>query len=144
MFLRSLLCILFCLLSSCGSHIRARQETVCSSSLASQRVDSPDPLQDCGFIAQRILVNWQLPGLSQNERQAAELRLHIRYGNQTQEVLSFSLCNRFGTVSYEMSAEEYCEKKGIVTYRVDIVARGEVVAEWKHHAWAPLILLDDF
>jgi hypothetical protein len=52
------------------------------------------------------------------------------------------LCERKGTTVFALMDEEFIDKGGILTYKLDLVAEGHVLEEWRHQIWTDLIMVD--
>lgn len=126
------------LLNSCAyQSIHVRTEYLDRNYLASEQINTPDPLKAC-FLGQKAIVTWHLP----NQYFRADnltMVFQVRYGNFEVETLRIPVCYAHGTWVYEIINEEYCSKKGMSAYKVQIFDGETQIACWQHHVWADVI-----
>lgn len=63
----------------------------------------------------------------------------IRFRNREEIQGSFALTKFKGYYTYSVFNDDYFNSGGILTYKVDLIADGEVVEEWRQHLWKELI-----
>lgn len=128
--------IIFTVFTGCyKEHLYVQQEWVDRSFLASSKIGTPDPRQECPPEGQRILVAWRFPDYL--FFQQLRLRLTVRFWDNTEEVIDHFIHR---TRSY--AAFNFYKKK-ILTYRIEVVnGQDEVIETWEHQFWTELINID--
>ena len=112
-----------------------QQEWVDRNFLASSRVGTPDPRQECPPEGQRLLVAWRFPPYLFDEQ--LKLVLTVRFWDNTEEVFDLAIVNLKSYAAFPFYG------KKILTYRIQIVnGNDEVVETWEHHFWTPRIDVD--
>lgn len=137
-FERSLILIaMACLLTACHrAPLICRSEYLYPDYLASEQINTPDPLRDC-FYGQQVIVSWNLP--MQCFTEPIELLLHVRYGDRTVETIKIPVEKTKGYWVYRLINRDYWCREGILAYRVEVCQEGHLLAEWNHHLWAEVI-----
>ncbi len=131
----------FLLLTGCGeTYLSVHNEYLSHQNLASYHVDTPDPLLISPPIGQRLIVCWTLP---KKYKCMSELYLDvtIQFRNHEQMSEQFYLPRLKGTYIYDLLNDEYIAKKGFLSYKIDLVADGTVITEWRHQMWTELIVI---
>ena len=128
--------------SSC-SHpaLWVRSRYLLPQDLASVYVGTPDPRKLSPPFGQQLSLNWSLPK-EVLACQEVSLKLILRFRNREQVELLYPLSLPKGRIEYRLLNEEYCLQGGILTYRVELLADGELIEEWRHHLFAEWIELD--
>lgn len=135
--MRVAVCSLFCLAGCYKNHLFIHQEKFDAYSLASARVESPDPRSDDPAIGQKLLIAWDFPK-SLFDR-GLTLNATIRLWDNQEQLIQIPIERKRDTTSYFFPS---CNK--ILTYRVQIVAQdGQLVDTWAHHFWTPLIQIEE-
>ena len=118
------------------NHLYVQQEWVDRNFLASSRVGTPDPRQECPPIGQRLLIAWRFPPYMFDE--GLTLVLTVRFWDNTEEVQYLPILH-----SRSYAAFPFYDGKKILTYRLQVINRNEEVVEtWEHHFWTTLIDVD--
>lgn len=126
-----------CVLSACHrAPLICRSEYLYPEYLASEQINTPDPLRLC-FYGQQVIIYWNVLRLKFD--QPVELVLHVRYGDRSCESMKIDVDQPRGYWIYRLVNQEYWCKEGILAYHVELIQNGCVLAEWSHHLWAELI-----
>jgi hypothetical protein len=128
------------LCSCCNSYLKVQSDYITYKDLASYYVDTPDPRRNCPAVGQRLIVSWGVP---QKYLYYENLRLEItiRFRNREEKVEIFHISKNRGVYIFTLLNEDYFSKLGILTYKIDLVADGEILEEWRHKIWVDLIQL---
>ena len=125
------------LLTGCHrSYLSCRSEYLYPTHLASQKVNTPDPDKGC-FYGQQIIVHWDLP--KNCLIRPVELHLHIRYGNREIEQVSHTLEKGRGWFIHRVVNRDYWCQEGILSFYAELLQDGEVLDDWTHYLWVPII-----
>lgn len=125
---------LLLVLSGCNrTYLACRSEYLTPKFLASERINTPDPARDC-YYGEQVIVRYK--GCYDDE---VCLRLTIRYGNKTTEIIEEKLSIPKGYFIYQLINADYWEREGIVCYKVELFQRGELLESWRHHVWVDII-----
>ena len=117
-------------------HLYVQQEWVDREFLASTKVGTPDPRQECPPLGQRLLVSWHFP--SNLFYQQLRLILTVRFMDNSEEVICYPIERAWSSAAFN-----FFEQRKILTYRVLVVdQQDEIVEVWEHHFWTELITLD--
>ncbi|MBI3900853.1 MAG: hypothetical protein HY324_01725 [Chlamydiia bacterium] len=135
---RILLAITLLFLGGCFRPLSCRSEYLYPSYLASSRVNTPDP-QMGAFVGEQIVIAWHLP--RRYRCHPASILLHVRYGDHTLATFEKSLDTEKGWWIYRLLSGEYQCHKGILSFDAQLLCAGEVVDEWRHSLWVPVITL---
>lgn len=112
-----------------------QQEWVDRNFLASTKVGTPDPRQECPPEGQRLLVAWNFPGSL--FYQDLRLLLTVRFWDNSEEIISYPIERRWSNTAFNFFDQK------ILTYRIQVVNRSnEIVETWEHHFWTELIDID--
>jgi hypothetical protein len=131
MLLRILILAIF--LTGCyKNHLYVQQEWFDRNSLASTKINTPDPRQEDPPEGPRLLVCWKFPrelfceGLS--------LSLTVRFWDHAEETLIYPLEKARSHHIFPFYG------KKILTYKIDVLTQtGEVIETWEHHFWTKWI-----
>jgi hypothetical protein len=128
--------ILILFTTSCyKEHLYVQQEWVDRNSLASTKVNTPDPRQANPPEGERLLVAWRFPKYL--IYQEIDLILTVRFWDNSEEIIHHPISKTHGNASFNFFGEK------ILTYRIQAVnAQGEVIQNWEHHFWTELIDID--
>ena len=122
------------LLSSCSRPLlQVHSEFVTGEELASYIVKTPDHRKEDPPVGQRLQVAWNML------EETGEIALHMRFGNMEEKSVRKTVHQKSGLFNYSLLRDDYFSKKGISTYRAELIVDGEVVAEWHHALWTPLV-----
>jgi hypothetical protein len=117
------------------NHLYVQQEWVDRTFLASTKVGTPDPRQECPPEGQRLLVAWKFPAYL--FYQELHLLLTVRFWDNSEEVISYPVERHWSNAAFNF----YHQK--ILTYRIQVVNRDdEIVETWEHQFWTELIDID--
>ncbi len=117
-------------------HLYVQQEWVDRDFLASSKVGTPDPRQECPPVGQRLLVSWRFP--SNLFYQELRLIATVRFWDNSEEVICYPVEKMWGSTAFN-----FFEKRKILTYRIQVLDRNDEVMEvWEHHFWTELIDMD--
>lgn len=139
--LANALLLLLSLSSCCWQRLSVYTDYIGRESLASFQVETPDPLLLNPPTGQRLIVKWHLPRDAM-EREDLHLTLALRFRDRSTENLNIPIRHTAGTYLYPVLGETYCKTGGILTYQVQIQGDGEVLEEWTHPLWTPIIELN--
>lgn len=128
--------------SSCVQRLSVYTDYIGRETLASFQVGTPDPLLLNPPTGQRLIVKWHLPHSYMN-LEDLRLTINLRLRNRSTQNLSIPICHTTGTYLYPVLGDTYSETRGILTYHVEIVGGGEVLEEWIHPLWTPIIELNN-
>ncbi len=130
------------LLAGCyKNHLYVQQEWVDRNFLASSRIDTPDPRQQCPPEGQRLLVSWDFPKSLFKEE--LTLLVTVRLWDNTQDVLFHKMERKRDYAAFFFPNDKPGSDRRILTYRVQVLnGSGEVVETWNHHFWTELIDID--
>lgn len=125
--------------SSCvRSRLAVYTDYVCSQSLASYYVGTPDPLLNNPPVGQRLIIIWTLqkkhlccPDL--------HLKISLRFKNRKEIEVNHNIDTPQGTYVYAVLNQDYLETQGIQTYKVELISEGCILDEWRHQIWTNLI-----
>lgn len=132
---------LLLLLTSCTQPLlHIRTDYLSRKNLASYRVGTPDPLLNDPPVGQRLIISWFLPP-SYSKFESLWLYATIRFFNGEEISLEFPIDKMIDTYVYSILDENYFETRGIMTYKVDLVADGVVLKDFRHQLWAERIVL---
>lgn len=136
-----LLCLLLLTLTACrNGMLSVHTDYLSVEHLASWHVNTPDPLLNRPPFGQRLFVSWAIPR-KYTDCPDLHLLITIRYKNREEQVKRVPLRENSGTYRYCLLEEEYCATGGFLTYKVQLIAGGCVLEEWRHQLWAELIKL---
>lgn len=110
--------------------------------LPSFYVNTPDPLQNDPPFGQSLLIFWHLDKNSCLSKDI-EITYRIRFRNKTEIQESFKVNKLNGYYTYSIFNDDYFKSGGILTYKVDLMADGEIVEEWRQQLWKELIIFED-
>jgi hypothetical protein len=126
-------------LSLLGCHrpiLSCRSEYLCPPYLASEQVNTPDPIRCC-FFGQQIVVSWNLP--KRYKGTPLTLVLHIRDGNRTIQTISTPIEDLRGKWIYRLVNQDYWDRGGILAFQAQLCQEGEVIGQWDHYLWVKII-----
>lgn len=131
------LAIFLTFFTSCyKNHLYVQQEWVDRDFLASTKVGTPDPRQECPPVGQRLLIGWRFP----SSWFYRELRIvaTVRFWDNKEEVICYPIEKKWGSTAFN-----FFDQRKILTYRIQIVDQNdEVVEVWEHQFWTELIDID--
>lgn len=135
--------LVFILTCGCSrTSLSVHTDYLSHENLASYHIETPDPRLNNPPVGQRLIVRWCVP---QNYLEFEDLHLEItiRFRNRQEVVEQLDLLKRRGTYVYPVLNEAYVASRGILTYKVDLVADGNVLEEWRHQMWVDLITIGE-
>lgn len=127
------------LLAGCGSNkIAVTNQQLTPEYLASSYVGSPDPSLEHFTTGVQIALHWNVT--SPTKKMHPKLILDVIFGDLTEQRFEYKITKSSGYQTIRLFEPVFSEKKGILTYKAEIIVDdGEVVAEWKHQLWTPLL-----
>lgn len=132
------LSILF-LVSCNSSYLSVHTDYFSRENLASYYVGTPDPRLNNPPIGQRLIVTWAVPRSCNGYYSDLHLEVTIRFRNRKEVREIYPITRLHGTYVYSLLNEDYIETRGMLSYKVDLVADGKVLEQWRHQIWADLI-----
>jgi hypothetical protein len=126
------------LCTACHRTVTCRSEYLYPLYLASQQVNTPDPKREC-FRGQQIITSWSLP--KKYWHKPVELHLNVRYGNRELATFTHGIDRPAGWWVYTLLNEDYLSKCGILSFQAQLVQNCQVIGEWNHFLWTPIIEL---
>lgn len=139
--LKNLCCLLLFMLAiaSCTPkhNLSAFSEYVTREQLASYMVGTPDPALNSPTVGQKLYINWSLP--EEFKCSQLTLKVYMRFKDRTEDVQIIPLSETSGIYVYALLNEDYFEHKGFLTYKIELLADGELIKEWRHQMWVDLI-----
>ncbi|BBI17444.1 hypothetical protein [Neochlamydia sp. S13] len=139
--MRTICLVLFLyVLGGCSknAYLSVQSSYFTKESLASYRVGTPDPMLANPPVEQQLLISWSIP-YPYLKSENLHLDIYIQLRNKEQVKLTLPLKKSHGSYLYVLANERYFNTKGILTYKVDLIADGRVVEEWRHHLWHEII-----
>lgn len=128
-----------CLLCSCSrTLLSVRSESLRPSYLASEHINTPDPLRSC-YFGQQILVFWKLP--KECTLQNKYLVLKLRYQDRTLEEVVYPITKTQGCWIYRRVNENYWNHGEALAYQVELYDDDLLVERWNHHLWVDILNL---
>lgn len=113
------------------SHLYVQQETIDQRYLASNHVDTPDPMRAHPPIGQKLLIAWDFPGSLYD--QCLNAYATVRLWNNEEKIYKIEIDQKRGTASLFFPER-------ILTYRVLVCNQtGELIEAWEHQFWTELI-----
>lgn len=140
--MRCRLALLCLLLTGCGPSVTVQTDYLSRKNLASYKVGTPDPHINHPNIGERLIIQWSLPKKVVKYRDA-HLQVTLRFRNYDECTYSIPLKKKYGTTTYDLTNTPYYESGGIQTYKIDVVANGCILKEWKHQLWVDLIKIGE-
>jgi hypothetical protein len=137
----SLLTLLLFSSACTDSKLTVHTDYLSHENLASYYVGTPDPRLFNPTIGQRLIISWSLPNDYLNYTQV-DLNIRIRFKNREEVSETRAICVKTGSYVYALVNDDYFDKGGILTYKVDMIADGTVIEEWRHQLWTELIRFD--
>lgn len=126
-------------LASCSSrYLEIKSEYFDKNFLASQQVDTPDPLRAC-FQGQQLIVKWRLPWNCIMDSEEVTLSVTVRFGDRSVETYSIPVKQSRGWWVLRLINNDYWCKGGMISYKAEIIADGTLIQSWRHHIWVDLI-----
>lgn len=130
------------MLSGCsGTSLIVQTDFLTDENLASYYIQTPDPLLNCGFVGQRMLISWSFPR-SYLEFTDPYIIVHIRYRNHEEETLRLDNLHFSGTKVFTLLNDAFFDTEGILTYKAQLFMDDTILAEWRHQLWVELITLE--
>lgn len=124
-------------MSSCSNALlKVRSEYLTPDDLASTRIETPDPWQQC-YYGQQIVIHYRVPRAYFHN--STKIVLTMRYGNGCTETKVFSICSCRGYLIERLINDEYWDRGGVVSYKVELEDEGEVIETQTHHLWVEII-----
>lgn len=137
-----LICISGLFQACSNPHLSVHTDYLSHKNLASYHVGTPDPRLDNPPIGQRLIVTWSIPRMYLYYEDP-HLVVTIRFRNREEIEETIYIHRMHGTYVYDLLNEDYIEKRGMLSYKVDIIAQGCLLDQWRHQIWADLIHLQD-
>lgn len=135
----ALLAVTSILLMSCTCHpLTVQTEYLRREKLASYFIHTPDPLLEDPLIGQRLIIEWSLsPCQFANEEIYIDFTL--RFEDRSEISRRIEIYNSWGMYIFELNEKDFLERGGFLTYKVELFAGGQVIDEFQHQLWVPLI-----
>lgn len=122
-----------------GSYLSVHTDYLSHKTLASYRVNTPDPLLNNPPFGQRLIISWSLPK-SYFSAEHLYLEITIRFRNREEIQERIAILKPHGHCVYALLNQDYLDKRGILTYKVDLIVNGTIIEEWRHQIWTDLIV----
>ncbi|NGX55801.1 MAG: hypothetical protein K1060chlam5_00028 [Candidatus Anoxychlamydiales bacterium] len=137
-----ILIIAFFVLSSCyKDHLYVQHEKMDIADLASYHVNTPDPNLLNPPSGQKLSVSWDFP-LSMF-RENLTMIVTVRFWDNKQNVFVKKIDRKRGYQIFKFNTIDGKETK-ILTYKVEVINEDkELVEEWKHQFYKPLIDINE-
>lgn len=135
--------LLLLFFSSCSRPLQVQTQYITHDYLASSRIESPDPKLTAPLLKKRILIRWDVAN-----REELSLKLLLLKRNFKQETICFSIpptkkSRSKGTITYDLPYENLCSSEELIAYKVELVSQEELIADWVHPLWVPVIRFEE-
>lgn len=128
--------------SCCPSYLSLYTRYLSEATLASYIVNTPDPTLECPPVGQRLVLNWSFPKELLKEYETLSVGLTIRFRNHKEITEWLRLNRRNGTYVYDLVNSDFFDTGGFATYKADLYGDGQLLEEWRHEMWTPLITFE--
>lgn len=133
--------LIFVLTSCSANKLLVQSEYFSHEDLASFYVNTPDPLQNDPPVGQNLRIFWKFGGTFCNYKDVS-IHYTIRLRNKEEIDRTFTVTCPRGYFTYSLYNEDYFDSGGILTYKVELMADGILLEEWRQHLWKELIQFD--
>jgi hypothetical protein len=121
----------------CSRPLSVFSTYVTPEELASYYVGAPDPALKCPQVGMRIHIDWNIA--KDFSLMPLELRLSIHFRNRTETIHSVAVNTFQGSYVYSILNADYFDRNGVLAYKVELLANGTAIEQWKHQLWVDFI-----
>ena len=129
------------ILCGCDDKLYVTNQHLSPDYLASSYVGSPDPNAEFFTSGVQLSFEWEVSYATMDKN--PQLIVDVIFGDLTEQRFEFKITRTSDYRTIRLIEPVFSEKKGILTFRAEIVTEdNEVVTEWKHQLWTPLLHID--
>ena len=138
---KCLLMMMPLVLCGCKDKLYVSNQHLSPDYLASSYVGSPDPSAEHFDDGVQLYVSWRVS--KETLEKHPQLVVDVIFGDLTEQRFEFIIAKRSDFQTIRLLEPVFSEKKGILTFRAEIITENkDVIAEWKHQLWTPLLHID--